>query len=113
MLDKNSENILKIINDIAPEGFKIFNCDDFLNCEVEKGISDLAEKNYVNLKYSGEGEYLLSLTASGKQYFKIKQEECTSKGCLLRKVALFSFLGAFFAGIAVQLLLLLLGINNG
>jgi len=56
---------------------------------------------------------LLSLTASGKQYFKIKQEECTSKGCLLRKVALFSFLGAFFAGVAVQLLLLLLGINNG
>lgn len=113
MLDKNSENILKIINDTAPEGFKIFNCDDFLNCEVHKGILDLAEKNYVNLKYSNDGEYLLSLTASGRQYFKKKQEEYTFKQDLFKKVSVFSFLGAFFGCLIIQLLLLLLGVYHG
>ena len=57
MLSKNAESILKIINETAPEGFKIFNSDDFLSCEVEKGIAELVEKNQVNLKYNSHFIY--------------------------------------------------------
>ena len=112
MLSKNAESILKIINETAPDGYKIFNCDDFLNCEAEKGIAELVEKNQINLKYNSHGEYLISLTCAGKQYFKVLEEKLVFRRVLLRKVALFSFLGGLIGCIFAQLLMFLLMVAN-
>ena len=106
MLSKNAESILKIINETAPEGYKIFNSDDFINCEAEKGIAELVEKNQINLKYNGHGEYLVSLTCAGRQYFKDLEEKLLFRRVLLRKVALFSFFGSFVGCLIAQIILL-------
>ena len=111
MLSKNAESILKIINEIAPEGYKIFNSDDFFNCEVEKGIFELAEKNHLNLKYCNQGEYLVSLTSAGKRYFKECEEKLVFRRVLLKRVAIFSFLGSFIGCLIACLLIFFMVIN--
>ena len=112
MLSKNAESILKIINEAAPEGFKIFSSDDFSSCEVEKGISELVEKNQVNLKYNSHGEYLISLTCAGKQYFKDREEKLNFRRDLLKRAAIFSCLGAFFGCLIAQLLIFAFMVSN-
>ncbi len=111
MLDKNAENLLSGIIKEAPDGYKVFTVCDFENCEVESGIKRLTEKGYIALKYSSNGDFLLSVTPTGREYFAKKQEKTLLNLAILKKVALFSFLGAFAGSFLFQLILTILKVS--
>ena len=112
MLDKNTEEILKNITVAAPNGYKLFTVDDFLTENVEEGINKLAEDGYILVKYNCDGEYLLALTQSGKDYFALKYEKLIYKSLISKRVALFAFIGSFLGCLTFLLVLILVGWTN-
>ena len=113
MLNENAEYILKKIIEVAPEGYKLFCGEDFLNKNAEEGINRLAENVYIVLKYSNVGEYLISLSDKGRQYFPLKYEKLVYRLSISKKVAIYSFLGAFLGTVLTVLLSFVLGIYYG
>ncbi|MBQ3572533.1 MAG: hypothetical protein IJA15_06885 [Clostridia bacterium] len=113
MLNENDELVLKQIIERAPEGYKLFCAEDFFNKNAEDGINKLAEKGYIVLKYSNGGEYLLSLSNRGKQYFSSKYEKLLYKSSISRRVAIYSFLGAFLGGLLFAAISYMLRIYYG
>ena len=108
MLDKNTEEILKTITKIAPEGYKIFINDDFKSENVQECINKLAETGYIVVKYCQDGEYLIALTLAGKDYFYSKYERLIYKKLISQRVSIFALIGSFF-GCAIFYLLLIIG----
>ena len=113
MLDRCSESVLMTINSICSKGYKLMLDEDFSCCDkpVFEIINSLAENEYVSLKYCMRGEYLVKPTIKGKEYFYFKEQALLFKAILIRKSAVYAFIGSLLGGIIVATAVILIGLT--
>lgn len=109
MLKPNHERILKRIIEICPNGYKLVSCEDFDEMSIDDEMSYLAENGLINIKYSLNGEYLICLLPSGKNYFDNEQNQLDFRNEVLRKSAVYAFIGACLGGFVSGIISFLLG----
>lgn len=102
MLDEKREAVLNLIIRECNDRYKIFETSDFLEIDgTEECIKYLALNDYISLKYSGNGEYLIAPLQKGKEYFSLKENNLIFRAVICKKVAQYALLGAvvgsFFA----------------
>ena len=99
MLDKNEEILLKKINNICnDDSYKVIDKDELLkvfngkNGGADKNLSNLIirlhKDDYINLKYSDDDVYCLTINKKGRSYFN-KEENIGREIQKLRKIFFF------------------------
>lgn len=77
MLDKNAVLVLTALDKMVDDGYKILekkdisdNITDNDSIDIDAALQNLADRNYVILKYSDDEEYCLTLTAQARAFIK-------------------------------------------
>ena len=109
MLTKNHEEILREIIKICPTGYKLVTCEDFNKITIDEELNFLAEKGFISIKYSLNGEYLICLLPNGKNYFDNAKSQLDFKNKILQKSAIFAFIGGCLGGFTSGIIAFLLG----
>lgn len=99
MLDQKTQNVLKRIIEICPNGYKLVDKSDFYNEDVENEILLLNASGFVNLKFYKNSEYLLCPTQRGKQYFNNAQKAVVYRAIFYRKIAVNALIGGLIGGL--------------
>ena len=114
MLDDRSYALLKIINgECAGQGYKIFGTRDLAlslpqeyaadTDGVRETLKNLADREYISVKYEDEAEVCLKPLAKGRLAFERRIDEELETSRSEKKYFVWSFLGAVCGGAAVSL----------
>ncbi len=105
MINVESENVLRKIIEIAPDGYKLFTHDDFNMEEVHSILNKLNEVGLIDLKYNLNDEYLLKLTSKGKEYFLEKNQQIKSLSLSYKRAFIASLLGSLLGALIVHVVI--------
>lgn len=116
MLDDRSYALLKIINgECAGQGYKIFGTEDLarslpneyaVNADgVRETLKNLADREYISVKYEDEAEICLKPLAKGRLAFERRIDEELETARSEKKYFLWSFFGSACGGAVVALVI--------
>lgn len=107
MLDKRTQTLLNKINEYCPEGsYKVIDKDDFIDFfpskqnvdaeAVDNMLKYLAEREYIDIKYSQDDTYCLCSLPKGRVVTESVVLDKKEKKKTTKNYLLIVFLGAFF-----------------
>ena len=109
MLNANAEKLLTIVLKECGSDYKILTEEDFSSVSEYAEVLDVLDgAGYINVKYSGNGDYLVAPTYKARAYFSEKEKDFYLRAVLCRKVGLYAFVGALMGGLAAILVALAL-----
>lgn len=118
MLDKLTAAVLDAVNAGTDGSYKVMDADDFSAAlqgadanALDSALKYLAERGYIDIRYSNKGTYCLCSLPKGRTYSETVMQERTEKKTRGRFWAVFfgafagGFLGALAAGLLAAFLL--------